>query len=197
METKNDQIVEITNEDVVENDFSTEELEADTTDWKAKALELKGIAKRRATQLAKAKEKLATKTASSPAPQDKIVIENKKSDNSLLEKAYLRSAGITVEDEVELALSTANRWGVDIDKVVDDEDFKVKLERIRINKANLLATTNIKSGGGGSEAKNTPEYWVSKGVPPTPDQVPNRKVRAKIARAMMEDAKSSKMFYND
>src|SRR3990167_4022134 len=70
---KIDTTVEIKDEDIKEEDFTSEELEADTTDWKAKALELKGIAKRRATQLAKAKEKLNAKPEIPAKPQDKII----------------------------------------------------------------------------------------------------------------------------
>lgn len=117
--------------------------------------------------------------------------QQNQSDNSgLVHKTYLRAAGITAEDEVELALSTAKKWGVEIDKVVDDEDFKVKLERLRTTKSNELATSRIQGGsGGGAQAKNEPSYWIAKGVPPTPDQVPDRKVRAKIVRAMIDSEK--------
>ena len=122
-----------------------------------------------------------------------------KDPDDLLEKAYLRSAQITDADEVELALTTAKKWGVSIDQLVDDEDFKLKLVKLRTKKSNDLATSNIKGNraSGQSQAKNTPEYWIAKGLPPTAEDVPDRKVRAKIARAMMESTKSTKKFYND
>lgn len=123
-------------------------------------------------------------------------IENK-TDNPLIEKAYLRAAGITDAEEVELARATAKKWNMGLDEVVDDGDFKIKLDKLRTQKSNELATTNIKGGQGGGDAKNTPEYWISKGIPPTRDQVPDRKTRAKIARAMMANAKSGKKFYNE
>ena len=123
--------------------------------------------------------------------------ETKTEEFGLVHKTYLRAAGITAEDEVELALTTAKKWGVGIDKVVDDEDFKIKLERLRTQKSNELATSNIKGGTGASQAKLTPEYWDAKGVPPSPTDVPDRKIRIKIARAMMENKKSGKKFYND
>ena len=166
----------------------------DTTDWRAEAQKLreKAIRQRESTKALKAKLTEFEKAR----PQDKV--ENTKTDNfGLVEKTYLRSAGITDSEEIELAFSTAKKWGVGIDQVVDDEDFKVKLDRHRTNKSNLAATSGIKSGQGDSQAKNTPEYWIAKGVPPTADQVSDRKTRAKIARAMMGNAKNGKKFYNE
>lgn len=121
-----------------------------------------------------------------------------KSDLGLLQKSYLRAAGITDADEVNLALETAKKWGVEVDSLVDDEDFKVKLERLRTKKSNEIATSDIKAGAGTSQAKLTPEYWMAKGAPPTAQDVPDRKVRASIARAMMQNARTGgKKFYND
>jgi hypothetical protein len=116
----------------------------------------------------------------------------------LVQKSYLRAAGIAAEDEVELALSTAKKWGVEIDKLVDDEDFKIKLDKLRTQKSNALATANIPSGGSSQSAKSTAEYWISKGTPPSRADVPDRKTRATIIRAMMDKSKgSSGTFYND
>lgn len=125
--------------------------------------------------------------------------QTKADDNSLLSKAYLRSAGITGEDEVDLALATAKKWDVSIDKLVDDEDFKIKLEKLRNQKANEIATSGVKGGGGKtSQAKETSEYWVAKGTPPTPADVPNRAVRQKIVQEMIKVSKNNgKTFYND
>jgi len=109
----------------------------------------------------------------------------------------LRQAGITHTDDVELAQRTAKKWGVDIDEVLADEDFKVKLERQQSGRANVEATSNIKGSVGTSQAKNTPEYWIAKGVPPSAADVPDRKTRATIARAMMTSSKDTKKFYND
>lgn len=129
-----------------------------------------------------------------PKPKAK---EKDSDDSNLLQKAFLRTAGIATEKEVELALETAKKWDMTVDKLVDDEDFQVKLEKLRTSEANALATSEIKGGGNTSNAKNTPEYWLAKGVPPTADQVPDRKTRATIARAMMQNEKSGKKFYND
>src|SRR3990167_7006657 len=175
-------------EDIVEEDLSKLD---DSTDWKAKAQELEqkrredGIRSRERTKALKEK---ATELEGKLTELGKVQPEK---------KGYLRSAQITAEDEVELALTTAKKWDVSIDKLADDEDFKIKLEKLRTSKANIAATHNLKGGKGPSEAKNTPEYWIAKGVPPTPDQVPDRKTRATIARAMMENQKSGKKFNNE
>jgi len=131
---------------------------------------------------------------------DKTVENDKKAPNEfgLLEKTYLRSAGVTAEDEVELAKDIQKKTGMDWDQLVDDDYFQTKLEDLRTSRANVEATSDIKGGGGGqSGAKNTPEYWVAKGVPPTAEQVPDRKTRVKIARAFMTNSKEGKKFYND
>lgn len=117
--------------------------------------------------------------------------------NVLIEKAFLRSAGITDKEEVELALTTAKKWDMSIDALVDDEDFKGKLEKHRTAKSNALATSNIRGDKGGGSAKDTPAYWIAKGTAPTADQVPDRKTRAVIARAMIANTKSGKKFYSD
>ncbi len=174
-------------EDIVEN---IDDEGNDTTDWKALALKNQGIAKRLKTKMEKSKE---TKVE----PKTDAGKETKPEENTLLEKAFLRSAGITDKEEVELALLTAKKWGISIDTLVDDEDFQGKLEKHRTTKANLAATSNIKGDKSGASAKESPAYWIAKGTPPTAEQVPDRQARIKIARAMVSDTKNSKKFYND
>ena len=122
-----------------------------------------------------------------------------KPDNDLLQKTFLRAAGIKDEDEVELALKTAEKWNVTVDQLVDDEDFKLKLEKLRDTKAAADATSNVKgSGGKSTDAKNTPEHWIAKSTPPTKEDIPDSTVRRKISRAFYEANKPSGKieFYN-
>lgn len=116
-----------------------------------------------------------------------------------LEKLAFSQAGITHQDDVELARTTAKKWNMEVEDVLADEDFKIKLEKQQTNRQNLEATTKIKGGSASpSKAKESPEYWIAKGTPPTPEDVPDRKVRAKILRAMMSKSQTSgKTFYND
>lgn len=127
--------------------------------------------------------------------------ETKTEESALLQKIErmsLRQAGLTHADDIELAQKTAKKWGVDIDEVLGDEDFKAKLERQQTSRDNALATSGIKGGAGTQSAKNSPEYWIAKGTPPSRTDVPDRKTRVTIARAMMKNASTSgKTFYND
>lgn len=117
--------------------------------------------------------------------------------DELIQKTYLRAAQITADDEVELALTTAKKWGLPIDKIVDDEDFQAKLEKLRTAKANELASSGIQGGPGARSANQTAEFYIARGTPPSREEVPDRKTRATIARAMMDGAKNGKRFYND
>lgn len=114
-----------------------------------------------------------------------------------VEKMALKQANITHEDDVELARKTAKKWNVDLEDLLDDSDFKVKLEKQQSERDNLAATSKIRGGGGQSQAKLSPDYWIQKGTPPSPADVPDAKVRRNIIRAMMSDNTPSKKFYND
>ena len=150
-----------------------------------------GSLKRENKDLKKPKEDPAKETSKTNTdPSDSRLLER-------LEKTALRTANITHEDDIDLARKTAKKWGMDLEDVLLDDDFKTKLERQQTSRDNLNATSKVKGGAGTSQAKNTPEYWIAKGVPPTTADVPDRKARAKIARAMMSNAKTSKTFYND
>lgn len=205
MENKNE-IGEIKDEDISEEDFSEEILANEDTDWKAEALKLKGIAKRRATQLkkvkdadAKAQEEAKAKAKKEEKKPEESKPQDKKSDEEfgLLEKSYLRSADIVDEDEIELVKKLMKETGKDIDKLIESKYFKSELEELRTTKKNEKATSNVRGGKGTTKATDNPEYWIAKGVPPTAEQVPDRKTRAKIARAMMASTKSGKKFYNE
>lgn len=145
-----------------------------------------GSLKRELKDLKKPKEESSKETESKP-----------NESNGLLEKAFLRSAQITHPEDVELALATAKKWGVTVDALVDDPDFQLKLEKSRTTRSNVTATSNIRGGSSQSNAKNTPAYWQALGKPPTAADVPDRKVRANIARDMMKSGKNGKKFYND
>lgn len=180
--TTEDVIVDVNNE--TEGGESVETISLSKSDYE-KMNQTLGSLKRELKDLKKPKE------------ESKETVQTKSDSNNLLEKAFLRSASISGDDEVELAISTAKKWDIPLDKLVDDDDFKIKLDKLRTQKSNEIATSKIKGSGGKSEAKNTPEYWIAKGTPPSANDVPDRKTRATIARAMMASVKTSKTFYND
>jgi len=128
--------------------------------------------------------------------------ENQKPDDALLqriEKMALRLADITHSEDIELAQKTAKKWNVDIDEVITDEDFQVKLKKQQDARSNVEATSGVKgSGSSTSKAKESLEYWTKEGRPPTPAEVPNTEARRKIVRGMLNASKGDgKMkFYN-
>lgn len=175
----------------------------ESTDWKAehKTLTEKAIRARERNKALRDQLKAlqneveSYKNTSSKSSSQK---EDKSDEFGLIQKTFLRSAGITASDEIELARTTAKKWGMAIDELVDDPDFQAKLAKVRTDRSNADAVSNLKGGGGKSEAKNSPDYWLAKGVPPTPDQIPDRKTRATIMRAFMNNAgNKGKKFYND
>lgn len=136
-----------------------------------------------------------------PKTETETTQKNQTEDNAFLQKLErisLRQANITHQDDVDLAKNTAKKWGVDLDEVLSDEDFLVKLEKQQTKRSNEVAISNVRGGQGTSQAKNTPEYWIAKGVPPSREEVPDRKTRTAIARAFMaHEGNNGKKFYND
>jgi len=115
----------------------------------------------------------------------------------LLEKTYLRTADIVDEDEVELVKKLMEETGKGVE-VIDTKYFKSELEELRTTKTTEKATSEVRGGRGNTKATDSPEHWIAKGVPPTAEQVPDKKTRVKIARAMMANASTGgKKFYND
>lgn len=123
--------------------------------------------------------------------------EGESSLQERLDGLALKTAGITHEDDIALARTTAQKWGINLEQVVEDEDFKIKLERLQTSRTNAEATSNVKGDKTQASSKDSPDYWIAKGIPPTREQVPDRKKRAQIARAMMGAEKSGKKFYSD
>lgn len=181
-----------TNEEVVLDTESKEEGDDVVSISKAEYDKLNqtlGSMKRELKDLKKSKE-----TIKEPKETPK---EIKTEEFGLPQKSYLRAAGITHPEDVELAKTLSKKWGMDVDVLVDDEDFKSRLERQQNTRIQTDATSNIKGGGGTNSAKNTADYWLAKGQPPTPDDVPDTKARRAIIRQFMENKGSSKKFYND
>ena len=174
------------NENEVDEELEEESEDSDTTDWKAKYKE-QGIRTRERTKALKDKiAELETKPAEKETKTDEALLQR-------LERVTLRTAGITHQDDIELAQRTAKKWGVDIEEVIGDEDFKVKLERQQTARTNADATADLKGSGGGG-AKNTVEYWLAKGEAPTDKKLHSAYVQAKLKAGRAGDCKK---FYND
>lgn len=115
----------------------------------------------------------------------------------LLQKTYLRAAGIVAEDEVELARDIQKRTGVEWDRLPDDDYFQMRLEKLRNAKANTDAL-KVRGGTAKSGIDETPESFLKRGAVPTEKDIPDRKKRAEIVRAMLHAQKNAGgKFYNE
>jgi len=177
MENINEEVL-ITDEDVQEEEYAPEVLESDETDWKAEAQKLKGIAKRRATKLAKLKEQIVKKTEApvSPKPEsEKKPIEKKSVEFDYGQKAFLNTEGIKTDEEREYLLTTMEKTGEELDVLIKDEFIQNKLKSIRDKKEVVEATPTGTKRGSSSAASDSVEYWIAKGELPT-DPMLRRKV---------------------
>jgi len=188
-ETQSQEVVVDTANNEGEGEVETDTISIPKKDYETLNQTL-GSLKRELKDLRKAKDDTKETPQQTTKPDDNRLVER-------LERMTLRQANITHPDDVDLAKNVAKKWGMDLEEVIGDEDFKAKLERQQTTRDNLAATSNVKGGAGQSQAKNTPEYWIAKGVPPTRNEVPDRKTRATIVRAMMSATRSGKKFYND
>lgn len=194
METKNDLTVEITEEDVRHEDLPQDVLESDQTDWKAKALELQGIAKRRATQLSKAKERLASVKIEtpSPAPQNKPESNQKQKELDYAQKAYLKASGVNAE-EFDFVETVMRETGKDVDGILASNYFQAELKERREAKAvNNAVPSNI-PGRNNEPASNKVDYWIKKGELP-PSTPENQKLRREIVNERYKMEKSAHQF---
>lgn len=189
MSVENEEVVVDTQNNEGEGEANNDVITLSKSDYE-KMNQTLGSLKRELKDLKKPKEE--TRETSTTNKSDESVLLREK-----LDRMALRQAGLNHPDDIELAQKTAKKWGVDIDEVLTDEDFKVKLERQQTGRANVDATSDIKGSGTASKAKQDPAYWIAKGVPPTAQDVPDRKVRAQIARAMLGAAKNTGKFYNE
>lgn len=182
MANVNDEVV-IEDADVQEDDFTPEELADDKTDWKAKAEELKGIAKRRATQLKKFRD--AKKPEAKATPEKK---EEKKGFD-YAEKAYLKSSGLA-PTEFSLVEDIMKNTGKSLDDVLESKYFQAELKEMRDNKASKDAIPNG-SKRSTSSARDSVEYWIAKGELPPTDQID---LRRKVVNTRMKAEKDRSVF---
>lgn len=175
--------------DIIENDFTDEELADEKIDWKAKALELKGLNQRRATKLKKLKEN-PSKPIDSKKPEPKPT--DKSDDFGFAEKAYLNSLGIKGKTEQELAKQFMEDSGKSLEDVVESKFFQSELKSHREQAA---ADDAIPANGRRSaqSARDSVEYWINKGELPPPDQ---RELRTKVVNARLK-AETAKNTFTD
>ncbi len=189
MNQKNEVIEEA---EIVDN-FNHEEAPEDT-DWKAKALEFQGRAKRIETKNKKLSERMKSleKPVEDATPQNKSNSQSGDLDKG--DKALLVAYGIKSSDEIALAKSWLNRTGDEIDTMIEDDIFQAKLTKLRDAKAVLDATPTGKRGSS-STGRDTVDYWLAK------DEMPPKEMGEKLRRDYVT-AKAKKLgaggghFYN-
>jgi DNA gyrase/topoisomerase IV subunit A len=182
-------------EETVTPETNGEEAQSETPESNPELEKLQAELRKRDETLGSLKRELKDLKKAKDEPKE---TSSKPEESDLLQKAFLRTADITAEDEVELALETSQKWDISVDKLVDDEDFQIKLEKLRTQKANEAATSNVKGGPGKGNAKETADYWIKKGTPPSRDDIPDAKQRRKISRAFLTaNQGGGKTFYND
>jgi len=125
--------------------------------------------------------------------------KNQTEEFGLLQKTYLRAAGVVAEDEIELAKEIQKKTGIDWDKLVDDDYFQGKLQKLKDAKANADAL-NMGRGGRApsSDAKTTVSYWLQQNNLPSDKDIPDRKKRAALIREITDTQKNAGgTFYNE
>lgn len=161
-----------------------DELDDETTDWKAIALKNAGIAKRFKTKLDKANK-----------PQDKPEVEKsvkaEKKGFDLAEKAFLRAVGVPSED-FDYIEQTMKDTGKDIESLLDAKWFQSELKERKEGRdtKNAVPQTTKRSTGA---ARDEVDYWLAKGELPPADQTELRRkvVNARIAKEKNIDVFSS------
>jgi len=187
--------INIEEKDLTEVDFTPEELDADDVDWKAKAQELKGIAKRRATQLGKVKAKIgdyekqiADLKPKEVPPQDKNTQSNEPDYARL---AFLEQRGVKHPDDIKIVQDEANRLKLPLTDVLGMEHIKSRLEA---NNDDRTAKAGMPKGGGkaGGTVQDV-DYWLAKGETPTG----NQELAEKVIEARLQREKTGNKFSDE
>lgn len=130
---------------------------------------------------------------------------NQKPDDALLqrmERLAFKQHNVSHEDDMELARKTAKKWGMDVEQVLEDEDFKVKLGKQQDSRTNVEATSNVRgSNSSQSSSKAKADYWIGKNTAPSDEDVATNKIpREELSKIMghfVTNKGSNKKFYND
>ena len=172
-----------------EHDFSEAELVDENTDWKAKALELKGLNKRRAAKLKKANEFLSQTEKKQPTTPT-IEKQNSGYEDALRlsQLSYLNSLGIPKEDH-DYVIDEAKNVGKTIDSIMAfkyvQEDLKTRQEERKVKTS--LPTASKRSG---TASVDSADYYLAKVERGdiTLGQIPDVKVRREVRK--MREVKS-------
>lgn len=187
MENEHDEVVNVP--EVVE---TVDDQGVDTTDWKAKALELKelalknqGIAQRYKTKIEKLKNTEATVEKKAA----------KSADIDYAQEAYLVANGIREADERELLNDRVSNTGKSLKDVLENKYFQQDLADLRTAKATKLATPSS-SNRSSTSPRDTVDYWKTKidAGQATLLDIPDIKLRRQIVNSKMSTIKDVNHF---
>lgn len=130
---------------------------------------------------------------------------NQKPDDALLqrmEKMAFKQHNLSHEDDIDLARKTAKKWNMEVEDVLEDDDFQVKLKKQQDSRANIEATSGVKGESGmKTGGKSKADFWINSNTPPTDTDIENNKISkmelAKIMEHFIKSKGSNKVFYND
>lgn len=179
-------------EEVLETEEEVEETDDvdESTDDEEETIEQqKESPEARLARLTRMKAQLEKKLGISTEKQTK---PSKKGVLDYSQKAFLIASGIKGNDEFGLVQEVMKSTGKSLEDVIESKYFKAELNEIR--ELNKTSDANPSSGNrSGNAARNTVEYWITKGeLPPASDV----ELRRKVVNARMTKAKSAGQFYN-
>lgn len=182
-------LVDISDEDVTEEEFSEEELADETTDWKAKAEALKGLNKRRATKLRKAKEALAkipelqTELETlRPKPQKK---DEQPSGPDYGQLAYLATKGVEHDDDVTYVMQIAKETKESLQSVLSKPYVQAELN-LRKETRQTAEAMPEGSKRSADARRDKVEYWLNKPFSEVPAEMKREVIKAKLAQEKSE-----------
>ena len=150
----------------------------DTTDYKALALKMQGMAKRFQTKIKKLAE----------TPPAKPTVETKSEGLDYGQKAYLVALGYKDPAEQRKIEEAMKSTGKRIEDVLENPYLKSDIENMReINKSQVASDATSKSKRTGTSSKSEVDYWVAKGELPE-DVVLARQV---VAARRFKDSKGN------
>jgi hypothetical protein len=184
METNNDQV-----DSEVPDLPQVEEGAEDTTDWKATALKLQGMAKRFKTR---ADKLTAQQPPAKPETTQQKTEATQTKGFDYAQKAYLKASGIQA-DEFDFVKEVMDGTGKsDIDAVLGSKYFQAELkERREVNTTAEATPTGTKRAG--NQTRNDVEYWLAKGETPKD----NPELARKVVNARIAAAKTKSQFSDE
>ena len=149
--------------------------------------QITGIKKRQFTKLAK---ELGIEL---PKPKEELQIDKPKGFD-YAEKAFLKASDIDPED-FDLVYRAKTAWGETIEETLADESLQAKLKSRKESRIAKAAIPQNMGRSGTGNAKESVDYWLSKGELPPIDA--GRKLReAYVEEKRKRSSEQSSHFYN-